>query len=74
MSEAKKYPAPVTNPETAAFWDAAKEGRFMIKRCTACGEAHPKVQVKNCDLAIAHGTGGLLGVRHAASTAILERV
>ena len=38
------------------------------------GEAHPKVQVKNCDLAIAHGTGGLLGVRHAASTAILERI
>jgi len=37
------------------------------------GEAHPKVQVKNCDLAIAHGTGGLLGVRHAASTCILER-
>jgi acetyl-CoA C-acetyltransferase len=32
------------------------------------------VQVKNCDLAIAHGTGGLLGGRHAASTAILERV
>ena len=23
------------------------------------GEAHPKVQVPNCDLAIAHGTGGL---------------
>ena len=38
------------------------------------GEAHPKVQVPNCDLAIADGTGGLLGVRHAASTAILERV
>ena len=38
------------------------------------GEAHPKVQVKDCDLAVAHGTGGLLGVRHAASTAILERV
>ena len=38
------------------------------------GEAHPKVQVKNCDLAIAHGTGGLLGIRHAASTCILERV
>jgi acetyl-CoA C-acetyltransferase len=38
------------------------------------GEAHPKVQVQNCDLAIAHGTGGLLGVRHAASTCILERV
>src|SRR4029079_18888771 len=38
------------------------------------GEPHPKVQVPNCDLAIAHGTGGLLGVRHAASTCILERV
>ena len=38
------------------------------------GEAHPKVQVPNCDLAVVHGTGGLLGVRHAASTAILERV
>ena len=37
------------------------------------GEAHPKVQVPNCDLAIAHGTGGSLGVRHAAATAILER-
>ena len=38
------------------------------------GEAHPKVQVPNCDLALVHGTGGLLGVRHAASTAVLERV
>ncbi len=38
------------------------------------GEAHPRVQVPNCDIALAHGTGGLLGVRHAASTAILERV
>ena len=37
------------------------------------GEAHPKVQVKNCDLAIAHGTGGSLGTRHGAATVILER-
>ncbi|WP_309090998.1 thiolase domain-containing protein [Phenylobacterium sp.] len=37
------------------------------------GEAHPKVQVANCDLAIAHGTGGSLGVRHGAATLILER-
>src|SRR3984885_5772297 len=37
------------------------------------GQAHPKVQVPNCDLALVHGTGGLLGVRHAASTCILER-
>ncbi len=37
------------------------------------GEAHPKVQVKNCNLALAHGTGGSLGLRHGSSTVILER-
>jgi acetyl-CoA C-acetyltransferase len=36
------------------------------------GEAHPRVQVKNCDLALAHGTGGSLGTRHASGTVILE--
>ena len=40
MAEAKKYPTPVTNPETAQFWEAAKQGKFLIKRCTACGEPH----------------------------------
>jgi acetyl-CoA C-acetyltransferase len=37
------------------------------------GEAHPSVQVKNCNLAVAHGTGGSLGTRHCGSTVILER-
>ncbi len=37
------------------------------------GEAHPRVQVKNCDLALAHGTGGSLGTRHGSATLILER-
>jgi acetyl-CoA C-acetyltransferase len=37
------------------------------------GEAHPAVQVKNCDLALAHGTGGLLGTRHGSATLIMER-
>ena len=37
------------------------------------GEAHPAVQVANCDLALAHGTGGSLGTRHGASTVIMER-
>ncbi len=37
------------------------------------GEAHPKVQVPNCDLAIAHGTGGSLGTRHGSATVIMER-
>ncbi|MCR9213258.1 MAG: thiolase domain-containing protein [Proteobacteria bacterium] len=38
------------------------------------GEAHPAVQVPNCDLALAHGTGGSLGTRHAGATLIMERV
>lgn len=38
------------------------------------GEAHPAVQVKNCGLALAQGTGGFLGSRHGSSTLILERV
>ncbi len=33
------------------------------------GEAHPKVQVTNCDLPLAHGTGGLLGTRHGSAHA-----
>jgi len=37
------------------------------------GEAHPAVQVKNCGLALAQGTGGLLGSRHGSATLILER-
>jgi acetyl-CoA C-acetyltransferase len=37
------------------------------------GEAHPAVQVRNCNLALVHGTGGLLGGRHGSATLILER-
>lgn len=37
-------------------------------------EAHPAVQVPGCDLALAHGTGGSMAMRHASATLILERV
>ena len=37
------------------------------------GEAHPKVQVKDCHLALAQGTGGQLGSRHGSATVIMER-
>ena len=36
----RKIPAPKPNPETQAFWDATAQGRFLIRRCTACGKAH----------------------------------
>jgi acetyl-CoA C-acetyltransferase len=37
------------------------------------GEAHPRVQVPNCTLALAQGMGGNLGSRHASGTLIMER-
>ena len=37
------------------------------------GEAHPAVQVPNCNLALAHGTGSLLASRHGSATLIMER-
>jgi len=33
-------PAPIPTQDSQPFWDAAKEGRFLIKRCANCGKAH----------------------------------
>ena len=35
-----KYVAPTVYPETQKYWDAASEGRLLIKRCQDCGEHH----------------------------------
>jgi uncharacterized OB-fold protein len=40
MAQDRKIPAPVPNLETQTFWDAAAQGKLMVKRCAACGEAH----------------------------------
>ena len=37
------------------------------------GEAHPAVQVPDCQLALAHGTGGSIGTRMGSATLILGR-
>ncbi|MGK2930029.1 MAG: thiolase domain-containing protein [Acidimicrobiales bacterium] len=37
------------------------------------GEAHPAVQVPDCELALAHGTGGSIGTRHGSATVVLGR-
>jgi acetyl-CoA C-acetyltransferase len=37
------------------------------------GEAHPAVQVPNCEIALVHGTGGSIGSRMGSVTAILGR-
>jgi hypothetical protein len=36
----RRIPAPGRNLESKPFWDAAQEGKFLIKRCNACGEPH----------------------------------
>jgi hypothetical protein len=40
QAAARRIPAPAQNLESKPFWDAAREGRFLIKRCTACKEPH----------------------------------
>jgi uncharacterized protein len=37
---ARKITPPAVNPETKPFWDAAREGRFLVPFCAACGKAH----------------------------------
>jgi uncharacterized OB-fold protein len=37
---ARKINPPVVNAETKMFWDAAREGRFLVPFCSACGKAH----------------------------------
>jgi uncharacterized OB-fold protein len=36
----RKIPAPETNPETKPFWEAAAQGRLLVKKCVTCGQAH----------------------------------
>jgi uncharacterized OB-fold protein len=37
---ARKITPPAVNAETKMFWDAAREGRFLVPFCSACGKAH----------------------------------
>ena len=36
----RKIPAPKVLPETLAYWQAADEGRLLVKRCQSCGQFH----------------------------------
>jgi uncharacterized protein len=46
----RKFPAPLPNPETKPFWEAAAEGRLLLKRCRSCEEIHyyPRAQCPFC--------------------------
>jgi uncharacterized OB-fold protein len=35
-----RFDLPAPDLESVPFWDAAKDGRLLIKHCNACGENH----------------------------------
>jgi uncharacterized OB-fold protein len=36
----KQLPIPVANADSAVYWQSAKEGRLVLRRCNSCGEKH----------------------------------
>ena len=49
-AQERKIPAPPVLPDAQPFWDAASEGRLVIKRCADCGEVHyyPRAICPHC--------------------------
>jgi uncharacterized OB-fold protein len=37
---AVRFDLPTPDDDTRPFWDAARDGRLLIKRCASCGRAH----------------------------------
>ena len=46
----RTIPDPNPNPETEAFWEAAKEGKFLLRYCGDCGKTHwyPRAICPHC--------------------------
>ena len=36
----RPLPAPIINPESKPYWDAAQDRKLMFKHCAACGKNH----------------------------------
>jgi uncharacterized OB-fold protein len=45
-----RFDLPTPDDHTRVFWDAARQGRLLIKRCAACGRAHyyPRTFCPHC--------------------------
>ena len=45
-----KVPSPPLNPESKPFFDAAREGRLLLKNCLSCSQVHyyPRVLCPFC--------------------------
>jgi uncharacterized OB-fold protein len=46
----RKIPAPSVSPENKAFFEAASQGKLLIKKCNSCGEFHhyPRALCPHC--------------------------
>jgi hypothetical protein len=50
MSDLSRHDLPTIEPESAPYWNAAKEGRLLIQRCESCGVAqhYPRPFCASC--------------------------
>ena len=50
MSEPHNLPSPIVNAENQAFWQAAQEGKLILKLCHSCKEVHyyPRTICPHC--------------------------
>lgn len=50
LSDEREWPAPATNPESQAFFEAAAQGKLLYGACRQCGEAHfyPRKSCPHC--------------------------
>jgi uncharacterized protein len=64
MAEQRTFPTPEADPDTEAFWAAAKDGKLMLGSCKSCGEKHyyprgmcPHCGSSNVELTQSNGKG-----------------
>jgi len=50
MAQERKIIAPLPFPETTPYWEAAAQGKLLLKRCAGCGAYHfyPRVLCPFC--------------------------
>ena len=50
MTTARVFQCPEPNAENQAYWDAAAEGRLLVKHCATCGNSHfyPRAICPHC--------------------------
>lgn len=66
-------PAPIVTEDSAAFWDAAGEGRLVAQKCTGCGRLRhpPRPMCPSCH-SVEHTTVDLAGTGVVYSYSVLH--